>query len=412
MTTTNSQAATRPAALTVTLLALAMIATPATAAAASNDASLPGAYPEPVVSTVASIIENASENLTGNATTHDQVQTYLEQARQELDDGRVRSALDLYVLAVVEAHTQRVVERLNGTAANPGREIVGQEVDRALAEADRLSTASRALVNGLNVSSLTLEGAETAVWGSVLVARGEYRQNINALLGSKPVYTNGTLDEPALRSKLGTVRAAATYASLGASIAATAPSVDGTEVEDDELRSRLDEVANASLAVNPRSKSKAYLPRGNPSDSPILRAGLTLLAGQEIKTEQLQRSYAVSGQRVDLSEAIPHLLEGDRERLDPWARVGSPLALSAYEGVQAPEGDQALTLQGSGTANVLRSRAFALAVEGAEKKLHPDPSSETKDAPAPGLALVGISLVALAALASVRRSPRDRRRGD
>lgn len=375
------------------LLVFVLVAAPV--AQAQSVPELENAYPEPVHQAAERAVEDASERSLPNGTLSGQAISHLEDARERLEEDRVRSAFDALILFHVRHEADALLAEVDNATPGEGRQAVQDARQDLLEQVRQASGGAREVVEQLDVDELTVEGAETAIWGSVLVARGEYRLNTYSMLTPRDPYPNGTLSEERVRVSLSPLVSARTFADLGARVAAIAPSVGGNSPNDTALSDRVLEVANADVSVPGRSNAQEYLPRASPDASPLLRAGLTVFAGQELKAEDRQRLLSVNADKGNVTELAENWIAHGREKVSPWAAQGSPLAGSALEGVLGVNGTVS-DEPSRAWAAVARSQAYALAVHGAEDKLRGDeePVQQETPFPVPGLILaLGASAV-------------------
>ncbi len=385
------------------VLGLVVVSVPGQASSEELGEAPPAPYPGPVVDVVEQMLVDAREDTLPNGTHSPKAAEHLEDAQASLEEGFVRSAIDALVLFRAQHETDRLAVQVEGASARDGSEEVQQARSELVEEAQARAEAARAVVSQVDVANLTREGAETGIWASVLIARAEYRLNALHMLPSIDAYSGQEFREDRVYQGIAPVVSAGTFARAGASIAAVAPSVEGTE--EGAVVERVERVANATLRVPGGAQIQEYLPDAGADASSLLRAGFTVHAVQELDAVERERLLQANEERGDVSELAEGWIAFARGELRPWAAGGSPLALAAFEGVRGFH-VEGRSLDSPGWSSVVRAQTYALAVVDAQKALRED-VGEGNPAPLPSALAVSVSVIVTALMvAGGRLQPR------
>lgn len=367
------------------LLAAAVLLAPA---AGAQSEIVPGEYPEPLPAAVEGMIEDGPSP--GNAS--ETAERFLQRARAEHEAGNLSMAIEnlqRHRVAIAEEELVRELEDL--------RPVEGQNrADRRLELLAREGRAAVALahqhLDELALENLTQQGLDAALWGAVLVARGQMQLNLHDTEVDAKVYSGGQLQRGQLSQRLATAMGGHLLASIGLEIASRAPDVPGEPLDADEAHRRLSQAANRSIATR-QSNVPDYLPEGTPEDSALVRTALVHVTAVEVRIPEFYRTFGRDVTPGTVT-AMQNALRFDREKLGPRAEAGFPFARAGFEEIALVNPGQ---LQDPARRAPQRAHAIAIVTAETHEHLFPNATAEAAEdqsIPGPG------ALAALAALAA------------
>lgn len=374
------------------LLAVACLLVPAATVQANY---VPGDYPDPVTDTVEGILDDGPP---AEAAPEDN-RAFLDRAREELASGNASMAIENYVLYRVGNAQAELASDLEGQGSELGQDIADRRLAR-IAEEGRASVEhARAFIEDLGLANLTKQGLDTALWGAMLVARGEMQLNIHDSELPKSLYRSGSLDTGRLDTRVAAAVGGKVLVGIGLEIASRAPQVDGDPLDPEEAHARLSEAANITVTARGLDVP-GYLPEATTDESPIVRTGLVHVTIAEVRLPEFRRAFG-SEVTPGTLDAMDRALNFDRQRLAPLAEEGYPYARAGFEAIGYAHPSQ---LEDPARLGPQRAHAHAIATTEIHKTVFPNATEaeETSGIPAAG-ALSMLAALGAAAMAARRR---------
>lgn len=369
------------------LLAALLMLVPSSAA---QSEAMPGEYPEPIEEALGDVLDEAE----ADGAPQD-AQRFLEQARTEFDAGNLSMAIENFVRYRLAEEKHELADELRDMDAAEGEERADRHMQRTVREGRASAELAREHLNDIELRDLTQQGLDTALWGAVLVARGEMSLNVHDTQAPPNVYEAGKLQMGDLDSRLGAALGGTLYVQLGLEIASRASQVPGEDLDPETAHERLSQVANRSVPTKASSPPE-YLPEGSPDESALVRTALLHVSMVELRLPEFERAFG-RGESPRILAQMGDALEFDRRQLGPYAEQGFPFAKASFEGVAYRSLDQ---LQDPARDPPQRAHAVAFATSEIEKGLFPNATDEAESqAPGVGLAAAAAGLITAAMVA-------------
>jgi PGF-CTERM protein len=362
------------------LLAVLLVAALLVPPASAQSEVVPGEYPEPVRESLDGLLGDAEQR---DVVPQDSLE-YLEKAREHLEAGNASLAIENYVFYRVTDKEQALAERLEGESASDGQALVDKRLGMIAEQAQQTSDLARETLRGIQLGNLTQRGLDTALWGAILVARGELQLGLHDAEIEPSVYSNGELDRNALGERVAALYGGLVTITLGLEIASQADRVDGEPLDPETAHQRLSQAANTSLRAPPDGAPE-YLPQPERGDGPLFRTAILHVSFVELQLPQFYQMFG-TGSDAQTLKAMENALRFDREKLGPYADAGFPLAQSSFEGVAFLSPDQ---LGDPARDAPQRAHAKALATSRIHETVFPNATGESSSDDVPGLSVLG-----------------------
>lgn len=374
------------------LLAVACLLVPAATVQAQY---VPGDYPDPVEDAVEGILADGP----GEEEAGEQARPFLDEATEELDSGNASMAIENYVFYRVAVVEEELASDLADRGEGVGQDIADRRLERIVREGRATVDEARAFLEDLEFGDLSKQGLDTALWGAVLLARGEMQLNIHDQQLEQRVYSGDELDRTKLGAHVGAAMGGSLMAAIGLEIASRAPHVEGDPLDPEMAHERVSQAANISIEAR-GSQVPDYLPEATLDESPIVRTGLVHVTIAEVRLPEFQRAFGQEG-TADTLDAMERALRFDHERLAPFAEAGFPYAKAGFEATAFAHASQ---LENPARFTPQRAHAHAIATTEIQKTVFPNATEaeETSGIPAAG-ALSMLAALGAAAVAARRR---------